>query len=112
MIFFQKDTFAPKSTAASSEGDGDDDDDDDDEDETDGSTSSNVITEIVDLDWERWGGDRLAIVFRIRSSESTGSGKTEVALYSVTQDNRFGPPPRMAFALLGKVATQEAEGGK
>ena len=99
VIFFQKDTFAPKTSATEGDGDGD------------GPTTSSIVAEIVDLDWERWGGDRLAITFRIRS-ESGASSKNEIALYSVTQDNRFGHQSmRMAFALLGKVATQEQPGG-
>ncbi len=105
VIFFQKDTFlAPRSRTNRTDG---------------GSTAEEGTqrtqgqeVEIVDLAWESWGGDRLAIVFRDRP---TADGvqrplTSEVALYSITQDSRFGPPPRMSFALLGKVAKQTADG--
>jgi hypothetical protein len=105
VIFFQKDTFAPKSCTSDRE-----------DVKGGGGGGANVggeqrareqQVEIVDLAWESWGGDRLAIVFRDGSRRPASS---EVALYSITQDSRFGPPPRMSFALLGKVARQNADG--
>lgn len=110
VIFFQKDTFASKScTSDRTDGSGDDD-------ATGGEKHRRQIqqVEIVDLAWESWGGDRLAIVFRDRPIVATRAAEqsltAEVALYSITQDSRFGPPPRMSFALLGKVAKQDAGG--
>ena len=105
VIFFQNDTFAPKSCTSDRE-----------DANGGGGGGANVggeqraqeqRVEIVDLAWESWGGDRLAIVFRDGSRRPASS---EVALYSITQDSRFGPPPRMSFALLGKVARQNADG--
>ena len=83
VLFFQKDDFSEVAGGSSA-------------------TQQDVDLEIAELSWDPWCGERLVILFR--RTAGGNSDNTEVALYNVNQDGRFGTPPRMAFTLLGKVA--------